>query len=289
LIWEIAFSPDSKTVAAGGEDGYVHIWDVKSKKEVAKLDQEADVYGLGFSPDGRHLAAGDRVGSLIIWDTKTWTKQFCFRRPNGILTRIHFYPDGRRILCEELDKVILFDLKNGKSRTAYKLKDQPISFLSLSFDGKVLAAGENWGVKLRDSNSFTELATLPGEPPDDKDEDLGSVVSLAFSPDSKLLAVKSGVSRIVIWDLVRKKVKTRCEHAKCLAVRMAFFPNGKYLVSGGNKGIVRIWDVATGKECHNFKVEGGFNCFALSPDGKTIAAGRKPVSFYDVSQFMKVK
>ncbi|MBI1916835.1 MAG: WD40 repeat domain-containing protein [Planctomycetes bacterium] len=49
-----------------------------------------------------------------------------------------------------------------------------------------------------------------------------------------------------------------------------FCLDGKSLVSKGHDGMIRVWDVASGKEVRNWKVIGGW-AVAVSPDGKTVA------------------
>jgi eukaryotic-like serine/threonine-protein kinase len=55
----IAFSPNSKTLAAGGEGGTIHLWDIGTGAKVADLHaDEHAILSLAFSPDGTRLAAG---------------------------------------------------------------------------------------------------------------------------------------------------------------------------------------------------------------------------------------
>src|SRR5262249_27805774 len=44
------------------------------------------------------------------------------------------------------------------------------------------------------------------------------------------------------------------------------------LTSGLAALVVRLWDLAAGKEIHSISGE-GFNCLAFAPDGKTLATG----------------
>jgi WD40 repeat protein len=58
LVYAVAFSPDSRLLAAGTWDGLVRIWDVKSGKLritlVQKpLNRDAQSEWLAVSPDGR--------------------------------------------------------------------------------------------------------------------------------------------------------------------------------------------------------------------------------------------
>ncbi len=58
----LAFSPDSKTLAAaGGADNVVKLWDVTTGKELTILTEHTkQVWGVAFSSDGQTLVtAGD--------------------------------------------------------------------------------------------------------------------------------------------------------------------------------------------------------------------------------------
>jgi WD40 repeat protein len=73
-VYAVAFSADSKTLATGGEDGIVRLWNVALGQELLALEaQQAPIRTLAFSSDGRTLASsygisGDRLG-IHLWRT----------------------------------------------------------------------------------------------------------------------------------------------------------------------------------------------------------------------------
>jgi WD40 repeat protein len=131
------------------------------------------------------------------------------------------------------------------------------------------------------------------------------VNALAFTPDGKQLVV-GGHHELTVWAIdtgkLVKRLYTRAERA----YGMAFLPDGKLAVAGGRpgqEGDVRIYDLnAKGKTEKSVEILDGVNdpkvlvkslfdvedsvlCIAITPDGKTLAAGGcdRAVRVFDLS------
>ncbi|MBL8207165.1 MAG: AAA-like domain-containing protein [Blastocatellia bacterium] len=100
------------------------------------------------------------------------------------------------------------------------------------------------------------------------------VQGIAYSPDSKSLAVALDNGTIRIMDLARQQeihlLKGHTDHVYSIA----FSPDNKTLASASWDRTIRVWDVTTGLELKSLKEhEGKVFSLAYSPDGKMIASG----------------
>ena len=101
-----------------------------------------------------------------------------------------------------------------------------------------------------------------------------SFLSIAYSPDGKLMASGSSDNMVRLWEVATGKELQRHKGHNSNVNSVAYSPDGKLLASGSSDNTVRLWEVSTGKELqrlegHNSDV----NSVAYSPDGKHLASG----------------
>lgn len=76
----VAFSPDSRLLAAGSHEGSIRVWRVGEWKEFSTLVGHGEaVRCLAFSPDGRLLASGSEDGTVRVWDAAKAEQRLVFR------------------------------------------------------------------------------------------------------------------------------------------------------------------------------------------------------------------
>ena len=103
------------------------------------------------------------------------------------------------------------------------------------------------------------------------------VLTLAFKPNSYLLASASVDKTIRIWDVGDRDnlrhVRTLQGHTEVIGL-VAWSPDGRTLASASNDGTVRLWNPNNGI---NFAILRGHTssvyCVAWSPDGRLLASG----------------
>jgi WD40 repeat protein len=278
----VAFrQPDGKVLASSHLDGTIYFWDLATGQ---RLGEPLPVEGyrggrlsLAFSPDGHTLVSGYGDAAIILWDVATG--QSLASPLNGHVDRVlslAFSPDGKMLASSSEDNTV--SLWKLGSRRLPDIPSDTVTSIELSPDGKVLASGGCAGfrnLKLCDLGEIRlwDVATqkLFVEP---LTGHKGFVRSLAFSPDSKILA--SGRKSIILWDVATGEPLRQplTGHISC-GYSLVFSPDGKTLASGCGDNSIILWDVATGQPLgqpltgHKASVM----CVSLSPDGRTLASG----------------
>jgi WD40 repeat protein len=283
----IAFSRDSRLVAASAGGNSARVWDVLSGRELYSLAgaqgsmmASAGVYFIAFASNNRLVTASD---AIRIWDLSTGRElqslplaelsMSGFNSSDGGMT---LSPDGTKLFLslESVDPQIkVLDLATGREERNFKPPEDQIDVLQLSFNPEehLLVAGIH--------NKRFKLWNLSSK----KEQGLGPTVKefsqVKFSRDGRLLALSENYT-VKIWDTatLRELPVFKVPNSGAFAAQadafMSFSEDGKRIATGGFDTDLIIWETETGKRLSTLtgRTNMAYNV-AFSADGNELSSG----------------
>ena len=287
----IAFSRDSRLVAASAGDNSVKVWDVTSGRELHSLAAQVSglegsmmasigVYFIGFASDNRLVTVSD---AIRVWDLSTGrelrnlpidpSSGSNFNGTDGALT---LSADGTQLLLvtDTLKPEVRFiDLASGRDVRTVKISGDRTENMQLAFnaEGNLLAAGLQ--------NNRLKLWNLTTK----KDYELGPATKefspVKFSRDGRLLAFSENYI-VKIWDVATQRELPSLKAPNSGAYLaygnafLSFSEDGKRVATGGFDTDIIVWEAETGKRLSTMsgRTNMAYNV-AFSADGNELASG----------------
>lgn len=241
-VYDLDFSPDGSLLAAGGQDGYVHVW---RRDEAAGndwtpyevLDAEARrVEKVAFALGGKRLAAATADNGLRLFDMET---------------------------LGEIDMP-----------EAEPLRDVRLSALAVSPDGETIATGDAQGqVRLwraRDGAAvaaFSRAAHVVG--------------ALSFTADGGGLVESCGYRcegdyRVAVWNVSSPDAPPLLYegHDNTVLAAAAAAEGGLVATAGGERHEIHLWNAASGERATALRGAGApVTAVGITADGGALAWG----------------
>ena len=275
-----AFSADGRTLAVGGGDASVLLFDVATGRQLHQLKGLGKSFGgaggrvnsLAFSADGKTLAVGSNDWTVRLWDVAAGKQLHQLIGPtfgnigdHGSVHSVAFAPDGKTVAAaSNVPMLRVWETASGREvlPPASGHRDTILA-LVYSPDGKRLAsASTDLTVRIWDAATGQELRQLRGHP--------GSINGLAFSPDGRHLVSAGGYNDETLrwWDATTGQSLRVLKAGYANGV--AYAPDGKAVATAGSDG-VRLWDAATGTALRRFP--GRASHVSFSSDGRRLSDG----------------
>lgn len=230
-----ALSPDGKTAAVvpmyHGGDMAVRFFNTGTGKQVREIDNDQQITGLAFSPDGRLLAVSTQQ-RIELWNADDGGEVRVFASGQNTMHRLlSFSPDGKMLaaLGNEPDTVHICEVASGKERSSVHFSSQPASG----------AVGRRGRMRV----------VFPGN-----NMNNNGILALAFSADSRLLAVSKQDSAIHLWDLQADRELAPLTGFGGQVIAMVFSADGKELIAIDSDGTRLSWKMAALRRNNNVRL-----------------------------------
>ena len=242
-IMGLNWLPDSKRLISWSKDRRVCLWGLgpeQSKPSLLAVHEHWVFLTVVPSPDGTRAAAAGTGGEIELLDTRD--------RPMVVIRRLP------RIVDPHYHKIGENNFKDAITGREYAPppghQEHGMCFTALAYfpDSRRLATGSSdCTVLVLDTETGEELARHH-----DKAGGRTSIKEMAVSPDGKYVLFTAATGPIHLWDWqagriaasyeghprVEKGVKTQG-----VTSALAFTPDGRHALSGGEGGTVRMWKV----------------------------------------------
>lgn len=211
------------------------------------------VAALSFTSDGKTLAVGSgepsRSGDISLWDLASGkiTSRFDERHLDTVLC-LDFSPDGKYIASGGADKAVrITDLSTGKMIKVFEGHTHHVLGVSWRSDGRLLAsAGADNVVKVWDWTIGDRRKSVDGW---DKE-----VTAVHYLGSSDSIATTAGDGKVRLINSDGGELK-QLPGIKDFMNTLSPTRGGDVLIAGGEDGVLKVWDISSGKETASFGVE----------------------------------
>jgi WD40 repeat protein len=247
-VQTVAYSPDGRWLAGGGEDARIYLWDAATGNGPKALEgSDGPVNSLTFSPDSRFLASASATGQAVtLWSMETLEPVLLI--PDALdgctVEGLVFHPRGRLLAVGGIDWLA--------------------------------TGGSNGAICLWDLAERCEVATFAG-----------GITSLAMHPTGRWLAAASLERSICIWDLESRKLVQELPAPEDPLRSLTYSPDGHWLAGGGDDRTLRFWRGARGRlepsSMVDMPLDTQIKSLGFAPDGHCLYTGNGNTTCYKLN------
>ncbi len=237
---------DGRAVTSG-EDARIAIWWPGEQAPLAVFQGHmAPVVALAVSRDGSKLASASWDHTARLWPLSGGAPRVLeghSQNVNGIV----FSPDGNAVVTAGYDATVRIWPLAGEGASIIAKLPTPLNTVTVAPDGDIIAGGADGRVY---------FLSAAGEPRGQVEAGNTPVIAVAVSPDGALIAAAGIGGSIAIIDRAARRVARTLVGPGLPVWSVAFFPDGRTVLTGGADRIIRRWNARSGEPMETMTVGG---------------------------------
>lgn len=264
-IWAVAVTADGRRAVSCSRGRGIMVWDFEAGKEVCTFERYWDsVWAVAVTPNGTRAVSATDTGTLRVWDVATlkWKKVLVGHEfLDGSLA---VTPDGgRAMLALGGETLTAWDLVTGNCVRTLKGHTVGVTSVVLTADGRRAVSGSA-------DQTLKVWDVVTGECSDPYEGHGARISSLVVTPDGRRAVSGSYDRTLKVWNIATGKClytlkghdvrkfgtgayRQIRESLDPLIHSVAMTSDGGRAVSGADDGMLKVWELATGKCLHTMK------------------------------------
>ncbi|HEY6286561.1 MAG TPA: WD40 repeat domain-containing serine/threonine-protein kinase [Ktedonobacteraceae bacterium] len=204
-IQTVAWSPDGRYIASGGNDNTVRVWDADTKDTIAIFHRHSDVVEVvAWLPDSLHIASTSIDHTARVWNMHTNNTIFTYRRSSSVVHAVACSPDSKYIALASSDHTVqIWDIAANREVFTYRGHSRSVRAVTWSPDGRYIAsAGDDQTVQVWDARYRKHKGISQKQRVFVYDYHGGSIRTVAWSPDGQCITSAGEDGNVHVWQAV---------------------------------------------------------------------------------------
>ncbi|UCG22827.1 MAG: WD40 repeat domain-containing protein, partial [Chloroflexota bacterium] len=280
---KLSFDPGGQLLASAGADSTIRMWDVSEGIHTGRILTHAlrinePILALDFNSQGSLLASGSRNGTAMVWDVASGQAitNAISAAVNGVSSLAIGDDDQTLVIGGNTGFGSVWDLATGQLvGGGLSGHAGPVTEVAISPDSQTVASGGAGGTVI--IRPMEEIAsgqaqgtiltyTMSAD---------AIVTSLAFSPESGLLASGDNLGNLALWGVSEVQLDRIVTTLAEGITDLAFDPAGTVLAVGDESGRISLWETDEWQTTGGgfLGPPSGISALAFDSSGETLTAG----------------
>jgi cytochrome c len=235
----VAALPDGG-IATAGADGRIALWWRGAAVPSRVLDGHTGPV-VALAVDGERIASAAWDGTARVWGMHGIVRVLTGH--DGNVNGVGFAPGGE-VVTAGYDATVRVWPATGEPRVIRL--PAPQNALAVAPDGEIATVG---------ADGVLRFLTLSGTTEAEVEIDTASLTALAMSRDGRFVAAAGLSGAAMVLDRAARRIVTVLHTGERPLWALAFTPDGASILTGGAAGVVRQWDLASGRQIRHFGSE----------------------------------